>query len=588
MNIKRKTLKMPVRYLMNLVLVGLLFVGLSYVTGNMLSTYQNKVLLTVGINIILAVSLNVATGYLGQLPLGHAGFMAVGAYACALFTKSSGLPKGVAFAIGLVLAWVIAGLFGVLIGIPALRLTGDYLAILTLGFGEIIRITLNNIDDVLGFKLFYGSKGLKNIPKYSNFTNVFLCVVITCFLIHAMMKSRHGRAVLAIRDNEIAAESCGIQTTYYKVMAFAFSAAFAGLAGGLYACYIGVLNPSTFGFMKSIEILVMVVLGGMGSMLGSILSATVLTILPEATRSFESYRMVVYSLAEFNRYTNSPIANYKGEIYNMPFNMNTFSKMWGIRTPEEAKTIIEEQRKAVPGEPKNLEEQAIKLVGKDIYEKLVKGYTEKQWGRDCSELPSFIIKRLPVRFTYDNNYFNDLYQGIPIGGYNVLTERLFEKADVQTGVDFLEDKEKYLAMGETVIYTGAIDAFYDYALGKLEYRTVRFETEVLDTDNYQGVAVVNYTDRETPYTRVIEHKHFEFGTQKKTVISREYSTDWKEGMEPYYPVNDARNQELYQKYAALAEKEEKVIFGGRLGEYKYYDMDKVIEAALNQWEKMQR
>lgn len=296
----------------------------------------------------------------------------------------------------------------------------------------------------------------------------------------------------------------------------------------------------------------------------------------------------VNSLAEFNRYTNSPIANYKGEIYNMPFNMNTFSKMWGIRTPEEAKIIIEEQRKAVPGEPKNLEEQAIKLVGKDIYEKLVKGYTEKQWGRDCSELPSFIIKRLPVRFTYDNNYFNDLYQGIPIGGYNVLTERLFEKADVQTGVDFLEDKEKYLAMGETVIYTGAIDAFYDYALGKLEYRTVRFETEVLDTDNYQGVAVVNYTDRETPYTRVIEHKHFEFGTQKKTVISREYSTDWKEGMEPYYPVNDARNQELYQKYAALAEKEEKVIFGGRLGEYKYYDMDKVIEAALNQWEKMQR
>ena len=279
MNTKRKTLKMPVRYLMNLVLVGLLFVGLSYVTGNMLSTYQNKVLLTVGINIILAVSLNVATGYLGQLPLGHAGFMAVGAYV-----------------IGLVLAWIMAGLFGVLIGIPALRLTGDYLAILTLGFGEIIRITLNNIDDVLGFKLFYGAKGLKNIPKYSNFTNVFLCVVITCFLIHAMMKSRHGRAVLAIRDNEIAAESCGIQTTYYKVMAFAFSAAFAGLAGGLYACYIGVLNPSTFGFMKSIEILVMVVLGGMGSMLGSILSATVLTILPEATRSFDSYRMVVYSL----------------------------------------------------------------------------------------------------------------------------------------------------------------------------------------------------------------------------------------------------------------------------------------------------
>ena len=278
------------------VLVVLLFLALSYMTGNMLSTYQNKVLMTVGINIILAVSLNVATGYLGQLPLGHAGFMAVGAYTCALFTKYSPLPDGVSFAIGLALGAVMAGLFGVLIGVPALRLTGDYLAILTLGFGEIIRITLNNIDDVLGFKLFYGSKGLKNIPKYSNFTNVFLCVVITCFLIHAMMKSRHGRAVLAIRDNEIAAESCGIQTTYYKVMAFAFSAAFAGMAGGLYACYIGVLNPSTFGFMKSIEILVMVVLGGMGSMLGSILSATVLTILPEATRSFDSYRMVIYSL----------------------------------------------------------------------------------------------------------------------------------------------------------------------------------------------------------------------------------------------------------------------------------------------------
>ena len=278
MKTNRKTIKMPVRYLMNVVLVALLFVGLSFLTQNVLSTYQNKVLLTVGINIILAVSLNVATGYLGQLPLGHAGFMAVGAYTCALFTKYSNLPKGVAFVIGLVLAWIMAGLFGVLIGIPALRLTGDYLAILTLGFGEIIRITLNNIDDVLGFKLFYGAKGLKNIPKYSNYWNVFLCVVITCFLI------------------EIAAESCGIQTTYYKVMAFAFSAAFAGLAGGLYACYLGVLDPSTFGFMKSIEILVMVVLGGMGSMLGSILSATVLTILPEATRSFDSYRMVVYSL----------------------------------------------------------------------------------------------------------------------------------------------------------------------------------------------------------------------------------------------------------------------------------------------------
>ena len=297
----------------------------------------------------------------------------------------------------------------------------------------------------------------------------------------------------------------------------------------------------------------------------------------------------ITQFAEFNRFTNSPVANYKGELYSLPFNMYTFNKMWGVVTPQEAADKIKQQKKeAGITEPQNLEEQAISLVGTDIYEKLIKGYTEKQWGRPCTELPSFIIKRLPVRLTFDNNYFNALYQGIPIGGYNVLTERLFEKADVQTGVDFLEDKGKYLAMGEKVIYTGAIDAFYDYALGKLEYRTVRFETEVLDTDNYQGVAVVNYTDRETPYTRVIEHKHFEFGTQKKTVISREYSTDWKEGMEPYYPVNDARNQELYQKYAALAEKEEKVIFGGRLGEYKYYDMDKVIEAALNQWEKMQR
>ena len=278
------------------VIVGVYGILKLLIWTEVISIYYADYLNLILINMILGLGLNLITGITGQFSLGHAGFMAVGAYACALFTKSSGLPKGVAFAIGLVLAWVVAGLFGVLIGIPALRLTGDYLAILTLGFGEIIRITLNNIDDVLGFKLFYGSKGLKNIPKYSNFTNVFLCVVITCFLIHAMMKSRHGRAVLAIRDNEIAAESCGIQTTYYKVMAFAFSAAFAGMAGGLYACYIGVLNPSTFGFMKSIEILVMVVLGGMGSMLGSILSATVLTILPEATRSFDSYRMVIYSL----------------------------------------------------------------------------------------------------------------------------------------------------------------------------------------------------------------------------------------------------------------------------------------------------
>ena len=294
----------------------------------------------------------------------------------------------------------------------------------------------------------------------------------------------------------------------------------------------------------------------------------------------------VNSLVEFNRYTNSPIANYKGEIYNMPFNMNTFSKMWGVRTPAEAKAKIDEQRASVPGEPKNLEEQAIKLVGTDIYRKLVKGYTEKQWGRDCKDLPSFIIKRLPVRFTYDNNYFNDLYQGIPIGGYNVLIEKLFEGADIETGVDFLESREKYMAMGDQVVYTVAIDAYYDFCLGKLEYRTVRFETEVLDTDNYQGVAVVNYTDRETPYTRVIEHKHFEFGTQPKTVISREYSTDWKEGMEPYYPVNDEKNQALYQEYAKKAAEEKNVIFGGRLGEYKYYDMDKVIESAMNMWEKI--
>ena len=293
----------------------------------------------------------------------------------------------------------------------------------------------------------------------------------------------------------------------------------------------------------------------------------------------------VTGLVEFNRFTNAPVANYKGEIYNMPFNMNTFSKMWGISTPAEAKAIINEQRKAVQGEPQNLEEQAISLVGTDIYRKLVKGYTEKQWGRDCRELPASIIKRLPVRYTYDNNYFNDLYQGIPIGGYNVLIDKLFEGCDIELGVNYLDNREKYNALGETVVYTGAIDAYFGYSLGKLQYRTVRFETEVLDTDNYQGVAAVNYTDRETPYTRVIEHKHFEFGTQPKTVISREYSSEWTEGMEPYYPVNDARNQELYQEYAALAAKEENVIFGGRLAEYKYYDMDKVIESALRAAEK---
>ena len=293
---KYRALKMPVRYLINTVLVALLFIGLQLLSANMLSTYQNKVLLLVGINVILAVSLNVATGYLGQLPLGHAGFMAVGAYTSALFTKYCTWPEPLAFAAGLALGAAMACIFGILIGIPALRLSGDYLAILTLGFGEIIRITLNNIDNVLGFSLFYGAKGLKNIPKYSDLLSVFLCVVLTCFFIHTMIKSRHGRAVLAIRDNEIAAESCGIQTTYYKVMAFSFSAAFAGLAGGLYAGYLGVLDPASFDFMKSIEILVMVVLGGMGSMLGSILSATVLTILPEALRSVADYRMVLYSI----------------------------------------------------------------------------------------------------------------------------------------------------------------------------------------------------------------------------------------------------------------------------------------------------
>ena len=288
----------------------------------------------------------------------------------------------------------------------------------------------------------------------------------------------------------------------------------------------------------------------------------------------------VNSLAEFNRYTNSPVANYKGEMYNMPFNMNTFSKMWNISTPAEAKKTIEEQKKEITGEPKNLEEQAISLVGREIYEKLVKGYTEKQWGRDCTALPAFIIKRLPVRYTYDNNYFNDLYQGIPIGGYNVIIDRLFEGCDIETGVDYLEKKEYYDGLGEKIVYTGTIDAYYKYQFGKLEYRSLRFESEVLDEENHQGVAVVNYTDRETPYTRIIEHKHFEFGTQPKTVITREYPVTWQEGMEPYYPVNDEKNQALYQKYAKLAEKEEHVIFGGRLGEYKYYDMDKVIASAM--------
>ena len=274
----------------------------------------------------------------------------------------------------------------------------------------------------------------------------------------------------------------------------------------------------------------------------------------------------VNSLVEFNRYTNSPVANYKGEMYNMPFNMNTFSRMWGISTPEEAKKIINEQRKVIKGEPKNLEEQAISLVGTDIYEKLIKGYTGKQWGRPCTELPAFIIKRLPVRFTYDDNYFNALYQGIPNGGYTAMVEKMLAGTEVRLNVDYLAEKAALDALAEKVVYTGPVDAYFGYRLGALQYRSVRFETEVLDTDNYQGNAVVNYTDAETPYTRIIEHKHFEFGTQPKTVISREYSAEWKKGDEPYYPVNDEKNGALYAQYKALADAEPGVIFGGRLGE----------------------
>ena len=297
----------------------------------------------------------------------------------------------------------------------------------------------------------------------------------------------------------------------------------------------------------------------------------------------------VNQFAEFNRYTNSPVANYKGELYNLPFNMNTFNKMWGVITPQEAAAKIEEQRKeAGITEPKNLEEQAISLVGKDIYEKLIKGYTQKQWGRKCTELPSFIIKRLPVRLTFDNNYFNDLYQGIPMGGYNVIIDKMLDGIEVELGTDYLANKDKYENIADKIIFTGPIDEFYDYCFGPLEYRSVRFETEELPVENYQGNAVINYTDAETPYTRIIEHKHFEFGTQPTTVISKEYSAEWKVGDEPYYPVNNDKNAALYQKYLDKSKEENKVIFGGRLGEYKYYDMDKVIEAALNQWEKMQR
>lgn len=293
----------------------------------------------------------------------------------------------------------------------------------------------------------------------------------------------------------------------------------------------------------------------------------------------------VNSLVEFNRYTNSPIANYKGEIYNMPFNMNTFSRMWGVATPEEAKKIIDEQRAVIEGEPQNLEEQAISLVGGDIYKKLIKGYTEKQWGRPCTELPAFIIKRLPFRFTYDNNYFNDIYQGIPKGGYTAIVEKMLEGIEVKTNTDYFTFRKENENIADKVVFTGMIDEYFGYQLGALEYRSVRFETEVLDMDNYQGNAVVNYTDREVPYTRIIEHKHFEFGKQEKTVISREYSSEWKVGMEPYYPVNNEQNNELFEKYRELAEKETNVIFGGRLGNYKYYDMDKVVEAALQTAEK---
>lgn len=302
----------------------------------------------------------------------------------------------------------------------------------------------------------------------------------------------------------------------------------------------------------------------------------------------------VNSMVEFNRYTNSPVANYKGELYNLPFNMNTFHQMWGVITPGEAMAKIGEERALVldamraegVSEPRNLEEQARLLIGNDIYEKLIKGYTEKQWGRKCSELPPFIIKRLPVRFVYDNNYFNAKYQGIPVGGYNVLIDRLLEGIEVRTSTDYLADREYWNSIADKVLFTGPIDAYFDYCYGKLDYRTVRFETEVMDTSNYQGNAVVNFTDSETPYTRVIEHKHFEsFGddvyANPKTVVSREFSVEWSEGLEPYYPVNDSHNNLLYSKYRSLADNERHTIFGGRLAEYKYYDMDKIVELAFD-------
>lgn len=294
----------------------------------------------------------------------------------------------------------------------------------------------------------------------------------------------------------------------------------------------------------------------------------------------------VNQFAEFNNYINSPVARYKDELYNLPFNMNTFSKMWNIATPQEAKDIIASQIADLNiTEPKNLEEQALSLVGKDVYEKLIKGYTEKQWGRDCKDLPSFIIKRLPLRFIYDNNYFNDRYQGIPIGGYTKIVEKMLDGIEVRLNTNYFDNREEFDAMADKIVYTGMIDQFYDYKLGVLEYRSVRFETEELDMENFQGNAVVNYTEREVPYTRIIEHKHFEFGKQPTTIISREYSSEWKKGDEPYYPVNNDKNNNLYQQYKELADKEAKVIFGGRLGGYKYYDMDKVIMAALEMCDK---
>lgn len=294
----------------------------------------------------------------------------------------------------------------------------------------------------------------------------------------------------------------------------------------------------------------------------------------------------VNQFAEFNNYINSPVARYRGELYNLPFNMNTFSKMWGIVTPKEAQEIIAAQIADLNiTKPRNLEEQALSLVGRDVYEKLIKGYTEKQWGRDCKDLPAFIIRRLPLRFTYDNNYFNDRFQGIPTGGYTRLAEKMLEGIEVRLNTDYLEHREELDSLADRVLYTGMIDRFYNYSLGVLEYRSVRFETEVLEMENYQGNAVVNYTEREVPYTRIIEHKHFEFGRQPVTVISREYSSEWKKGDEPYYPVNNEKNNGLYEEYRRMAEQEKKVVFGGRLGSYRYYDMDKVIGAALELCER---